>query len=73
MPWLHNYTYTHSKGRVKVTYRPCGVSSRWFDQIAENEKMVAWCNKHPNLKLKGEQRRNAEATETRSTLEQGSS
>ena len=73
MPWLHNYTYTHSKGRVKVTCRPCGVSSRWFDQIAENEKMVAWCNRHPNLKLKGEQRRNAEATETRSTLEQGSS
>lgn len=54
--WKHNYTFSYSKGKVRVTCKPCGKSSRWFDNVAEDEAMKRWCNTHAGLRLKGESR-----------------
>lgn len=54
--WKHSYAFTYSNGRVKVTCRPCGTSSRWFNQITEDDLLKKWCNDHPGLRLRGEGR-----------------
>ncbi len=48
MPWMHDYVFTHHKGKTKVTCKPCGRTSRWFGSD-EHEQMTAWCNKHSGL------------------------
>jgi len=46
MQWKHNFRFSHSKGRTRVTCLPCGVSSPWFDRLTEDELLVKWCNRH---------------------------